>query len=1319
MKKKSFARGMNTALIGSLVFSLISGPVYTVKAADNTEKPDTLLISEYIEGSSYNKALELYNGTGSDIDLSTISVELHSGGAEAANTTYTLSGTLADGDVFVLSHSSANAQIQAETDVNDSEVINFNGNDTIVIKQNGKVIDSLGQIGSADDFAKDVTLTRKTGAITGDTDLNDTVDLTASYTEQAKDTVSFLGKYPDETTTPGPVEEKSIAEARDSTGEVKVTGVITAAFEVGGSTNYYIQDDTAGLIVRTSDVEAETGDEITAQGQVSSYYGMQQIQTSEDKVSIKTEDKGVPSPQNIKAANLSDENGEDTEGEFVALSDVEITKKNEDGSYTGTDTTGDFLIELDDSLQLEVGKTYELMEGVVNYTYDHYRLMPRNQSDIVEKVFSVTANPGQGNIVKGGEVTLNTAEAGASIHYTMDGSTPDKNSQEFTEAITIDEDTTIKAVAVKPEGETSEVSTFSYHVLKPADNLDIHDIQGASHESPYKNKNVSNVDGIVTKTNSKGFYMQDEEPDNDSATSEGIYVYAPDSDAKVKDRVKVNGEVQEYREEGYEDAADLLTTEISASNVEVTASNQTLPDPMVIGKDRTPPTEVVENDKMTSFDPGEDGLDFYESMEGMLIEMDDAHVVAPPKYDEIAVYVNKSENQPMTDAGGLLISEEDYNPERIMIDVDGFDVNVKTGDQFEGAITGVVSYDYSNFKIRPTGTFPEVVDGGTERETTQITPSEEKLNIASYNIENFSAETSMEKVNKLAESINNNLKTPDIIGLIEVQDNNGPTDDGTVDASKSYEKLIDAIKADGGPEYKYTDIAPKDKTDGGQPGGNIRVGFIYNPARVTMPDKPKGDAVTAVDVNETGLTFNPGRIDPTNDAFYDSRKPLAAEFEFQGEKVIVVANHLNSKGGDDALFGASHPVELGSEVQRMKQAEVVNSFVDKVESKVDHANVVVLGDLNDFEFSKPVKTLADGALTDMVNKLPQEERYSYVYQGNSQVLDHILVSNNLTDRTAIDSVNINSDFSEEDGRASDHDPMLAQLDLSTQVDRVSGTDRFKSAIEMSKKGWDKSDTIVISRGDSFPDALAGTPLAYKLDAPILLTKTSRLLPEVKQEIKRLGAKHAVILGGEGAIDSYVRYQLEGIGLSVERVSGTNRFKTASSIAARLDGQPKKAVIADGDNYPDALAAASYAAEKGYPILLTQGEKLPNATKRALSNIEETIVVGGPGAVSNEVMAELPSPTRYSGTNRYETAAEIAKLLVGQSKDAYVATGENFADALTGSVLAAKNGAPMLLVQPEEIPESMKQVIENMGYRDYHILGGPNAVSEDVKDKLDH
>ncbi|MCA1061410.1 cell wall-binding repeat-containing protein [Rossellomorea aquimaris] len=1311
---------LSVTVASSMALSLFAPPLSQHVSAAGEAFQD-LIISEYIEGTSYNKALELYNGTGETIDLSKYSLELHFNGAVEAGATLDLTGSLSPGEVFVISNTQAAQEILAQADIQDNAVISFNGNDPITLKKNGTIIDSIGQVGQDVNFAKDVTIVRKDSIMTGDADVTDAFDPTAQWTNLGKDIFTNLGSHLSDAPTPdpAPIELSTIADARTASKGtvVKVQGVATAAFEAGGQTNLFIQDGTAGVIIRASGLTAEPGDEVIAEGKLGDYYGMQQIEATASNVEITEEDKGVPSPASLISTDLSAENGEEHEGMFVEFTDVTVESVDEKGNFTAKDNKGEFVIKPSDPSTLEIGKTYEILRGVVDYNFNEYKLVPRNSLDIIEKAFSVAASTGSGSVVEGTKITLQTATEGGSIHYTTDGTDPTSDSTEYIAPLELTSDVTIKAVVIK-DGKTSEVSTYTYKILKSADGLSIHDIQGDAHTSPYENMTVSNVEGIVTaKAGSNAFYMQEETPDDDVATSEGIYVYAKGNSVKAGDKVNVNGQVKEWREGGYDDAKDLLTTQITASSVTVDSSDNTVPAAIIMGEDRVPPTEVVEDDEMKTFDPETDGLDFYESLEGMLIEIPDATITGPVKYDELPVVVNTSDDQLRTRSGGVLISPEDYNPERMMIDVDGMNINAKTGDMLDGSVIGNVSYDYSNFKIRPTGAFPEVVDGGTVREVTSINPVKEDLTIASYNIENFHAGIDQSKVDKIAESIVKNLKTPDIIGLVEVQDNNGPEDDGTTDASSSYETIIKAIEEAGGPTYKFTDIAPSDNTDGGQPGGNIRVGFIYNPERVQMTDKEAGDAVTAVSVDENGLTQNPGRVEPMNEAFDDSRKPLAAEFMFNDEKVIVVANHFNSKGGDGALFGAEHPVVLGSEVQRIKQAEIINHFVKDVNAKVEDANVVVLGDLNDFEFSNPLKTLKGDVLTDMMEKLPAEQRYSYIYQGNSQVLDHILVTNNLSNRTDIDSVNINSDFSEEDGRASDHDPVLAKIQFKNTVERISGDDRYETAIEVSKKGWESADTVVIARGDKFPDALAGAPLAYKHDAPILLTQQNSLNSEVQAEIKRLGAKKAIILGGEAAVSKYVQYQLKGLGLKTDRISGDDRFETAANIAAKLDGNPEKAIVANAYQFADALSVASYAAQNGYPIILSAQDKLSDASQKVLKDIDEKIVVGGKNAISTDIFESFEEATRYSGVDRYATSAEIAKHLTPQTNNAIVATGANFADALAGSVLAAKEGAEILLVKKDEVPEDIMEAIKMDTILNFHVVGGKNAVSEDVLNKL--
>jgi hypothetical protein len=177
----------------------------------------------------------------------------------------------------------------------------------------------------------------------------------------------------------------------------------------------------------------------------------------------------------------------------------------------------------------------------------------------------------------------------------------------------------------------------------------------------------------------------------------------------------------------------------------------------------------------------------------------------------------------------------------------------------------------------------------------------------------------------------------------------------------------------------------------------------------------------------TRLSFSPGRIDPTNAAFTTSRKPLAGEFRFRGQHLFVIANHFNSKGGDQPLFGRFQPPRRPTETQRIQQAKVVHDFVAAIEAADPDAGVVVLGDLNDFEFSTALATLRQGVLHPLIETLPQQERYTYDFEGNSQALDHVLVSDALFARPfAYDVVHVNAEFAEQ---ASDHDPQVVRITL--------------------------------------------------------------------------------------------------------------------------------------------------------------------------------------------------------------------------------------------------------------------------------------------------
>ncbi len=576
----------------------------------------------------------------------------------------------------------------------------------------------------------------------------------------------------------------------------------------------------------------------------------------------------------------------------------------------------------------------------------------------------------------------------------------------------------------------------------------IHEIQGRGHLSPFAGQEVE-THGIVTVVDSNGFYIQDPVGDGDDATSEGLFLFTggpPDLD--VGDEVDIVGTVSEFVPGG-PGTANLSITQIAFPDISVVSSGNQLPDPVVIGSDgREVPTGSIDSDNLTNFNPETDAIDFFESLEGMKVQINDAFAIGPTsRFGETPVVPDGGENvEDRTDTGGVFISPDDFNPERLLLDdaISDEVPSATTGDQFDGSIHAVVSYSFGNFKFLYTEDLPNLIEGGTSRETTNLVGTDDQLTIASYNVLNLdpsdgSVQPSEDQLTQLSFDIVDNLQSPDIIALQEIQDNNGTDDDGETDASETLEKLVEAIEIVGGPEYEFIEIDPVNNADGGQPGSNIRVAYLYNPERVGFNEAGDGGPSNPTAILPGGdLSLNPGRVDPNNIAFAEveeigfdgTRKSLATQFEFNGETVFVINNHFKSKGGDTPLFGATQQPNPETEIQRTAQAQVVNDFVSDILSEDPNANVVVLGDFNDFEFSPTLFNLAGQVLTNLEDTLlADSDNYSFIFDGNSQALDHVLVSSNLLPLSEVDRVHINADFPT-DQRGSDHDPVVARFSFS-------------------------------------------------------------------------------------------------------------------------------------------------------------------------------------------------------------------------------------------------------------------------------------------------
>jgi predicted extracellular nuclease len=629
--------------------------------------------------------------------------------------------------------------------------------------------------------------------------------------------------------------------------------------------------------------------------------------------------------------------------------------------------------------------------------------------------------------------------------YTLDPTTDFGQNETCT--VTIDDAGVADTDTNDPPDTMTADHVFSFSTELPL--TQIAAVQGASHLSPLSGQLVK-VEGVVIAERGSNVWVQDATPDADPATSEALLVFssAVAGAVVVGDHVHVRGTVQEFRpgctpscDPGSSAFDNLTITELGSPGVGVTVlptSPQPLPSATVIGMGgRVPPGEVIEDDAASGnvetsgvFDPGQDGIDFYETLESMLVQVNNPVVVGPRNsFGELFVLADDGAQAGVrTTRGGIVIRPGDFNPERIMLD-DLFLPTpiVDVRDHFTTSATGVMTYDFANFRIAVTNALT-AVDGGLAREITGV-PGPQELAVATFNVENLDPSDGA-TIPRLASIVVDNLRSPDLIGIEEMQDNTGAVNDGTTAANLSWGAFIAAIKAAGGPDYEYRQIDPENNADGGQPGGNIRVGFLFRTDRgLSFVDRPGGDATTPTGVfrqdGRAHLTLSPGRVDPLNPAWEATRKPLAGEFLWNDKTLIAIVNHFSSKGGDDPLFGRFQPPIRSSEVARHQQAASVNAFVDRILAAERKANVVVLGDINDFEFSETTQILTEGGvLTSLMETLPQPERYSYVFEGNSQVLDQILFGDNMLRGLATyDVVHVNAEFADQ---ASDHDPSVAR-----------------------------------------------------------------------------------------------------------------------------------------------------------------------------------------------------------------------------------------------------------------------------------------------------
>jgi predicted extracellular nuclease len=593
-----------------------------------------------------------------------------------------------------------------------------------------------------------------------------------------------------------------------------------------------------------------------------------------------------------------------------------------------------------------------------------------------------------------------------------------------------------------------------------SDAVTIMQIQGVGHISPLVGKTVT-THGIVTALAFNGYYVQDPDGDGNDDTSDGIFVFTGGApDVAVGDEVELTDEPSEFIPGGA-DTGNLSITQLSFPDTTVLSKDNPLPAPVVIGTSGrvAPAVDVITKDERPVnlqedpgvFNPDNDGIDFYESLEGMLVTIEQPVAVSATRTftefsSELFTLTNDGTEIAPEDArsarGGVYLQPDpdndgDQNPERVQIQFDGTlfpeDVpEITVGDQLED-VTGVVGYSFGNFEVNALAPF-EIISSDIERETTSLVGTHKRVTVASYNVLNHSAIVADDNQRMtISQQIVENLGSPDVLALQEIQDNNGSnsdnglsddTMDGVVDATETLKKLVKAIREDGGPRYRFVDVAPEEGTSGGIPGGNIRNAFLYNPQRVKL--------LFYYSLTPKILKFfsvsNP-------DAFLGTRNPLVAKFKFKGKAFTVINNHLTSRFGSTPIFGGPQPFIQAGEDEREAQCLALNQVVRKMKRFNRHTRIMVLGDLNTFQWTNDLTEILPGyganrVLSNLINRLKDDNLYTFIFDGNSQVLDHFFVTKNLLPGAEIDIVHVNVDFPRiDDFVGSDHEPIVVRLNL--------------------------------------------------------------------------------------------------------------------------------------------------------------------------------------------------------------------------------------------------------------------------------------------------
>ena len=984
-------RFLNLVLIFGVLFGALGAMTQEVSAA-TTE----LFISEYIEGSSFNKAVEIFNGTGASVDLSQYSIECYSNGATSPTASTALSGTLSDGDVFVIAHASADQAILDVADMT-SSVINFNGDDAFALRKGTAYVDVIGQIGyrpssgywgSGEATTKDDTLVRKSEICVGDTDGSNEFDPVYEWEGYDQNTFDNLGAHTCdccEVLTDPVINEFSANTVSDPDfeylefygepetdysaytileieGEGPNWGTIDGVFPIGTTdvNGFYLLNLTNGDLENGSKTYLLVSNFIGGVGHI-----------------IDVDNDGVI--------------------DFAPWDEIVDAVAVLDG-YDGTDLTyGTPVLEPNyDGLSFAPGGASRIPDG---YDTD-------TTSDWVRNDFDLAGIDGYDGTIAAGEAYNTPGEPN---------------------------------VKYEPPPEACGDAYTS-----------IYDIQGDGIFSPLTGNEIA-TEGIVVGDyqvgGKNGFFIQDATGDGNPLTSDGVWVHASSApDVMVGDHVRVRGTVAEYYD---------LTEIGSVSQVWICATEQTLPTAAVLTLPMGSSNAFENVEGMRVFFNQDLVISEYYNFDyyGEVVLTSRRHVTPTALYEPgsaeyfAAVDEYALDEITLDDGRNTYNSDPALHPNGAIFNME----NLFRGAGWVTGLYGVLDYTYGAYKIQPTqGSV--YYDANPRRVSPLVIPAD--LTIASLNVLNYfvtiddsgwicgpsedmecrGADTA-EELTRQRDKIISALAgmDADVVGLIEIEN-----DRASQAPDYAVANLVDSLNAVvGAGTYSYIPTGAIG-TDA------IKVAIIYKNAAVS----PFGNV--AILDSSVNSEFN----DDYN------RPALAVTFQDKLSRQIftVVVNHLKSKGSDcDALGDPDLGDGAGNcNLTRSSAAAAEIAWLETDPTNTGAIDIVLIGDFNSYDKEDPIDIIKAGAdgiedtdddYFDMVYEKRGDDAYGYVYDAQVGYLDYALVNSHMS--TYIKDVNfwhINADepdiidydmtykadaqdllYAPDAYRSSDHDPVVITL----------------------------------------------------------------------------------------------------------------------------------------------------------------------------------------------------------------------------------------------------------------------------------------------------